>query len=78
MSASGCVSKCVGQFGLEFADLVVQLDDDADRGPGGRAERGGDRGGGGELLSAQRGLDLLSTGVDVALPASAFEGRTDL
>ena len=67
-----------GQFGFEFGDLAVELDNDADRGTGSRGERGGDRRGSGELLSAQRRRDLLSTGVDVALPASAFEGRTDL
>ena len=40
------------QLGLEVGDLVVQLGDDADGGAGGRPERGGDRGGGGELLGA--------------------------
>ena len=70
MSASGCVSKCVGQFGLEIGDLAVQLGDDADRGAGGRGERGGDRGGGGELLGAQRGRISLGAGIEVALPPS--------
>ena len=54
MSASGCVSKCVASSALEVADLTVQFDDDADRGAGGRGECGGDRGGRGELLGAQR------------------------
>jgi hypothetical protein len=40
------------QFGLEVADLAVQFNDDADRGAGGCRECCGDRGGGGELLSA--------------------------
>src|SRR5277367_3995962 len=67
-----CLKMC-RQFGLEVGDLAVQLDDDADRGPGGRGERGGDRGRGGELLGAQRCRDLLGTGVEVALSPSALE-----
>ena len=70
MSASGCVSKCVASSASRSADLAVQLGDDADRGAGGRGERGGDRGGGGELLGAQHGLDLLGPGVEVALAPS--------
>ena len=55
------------QFGLEVGDLAVELGDDADRGAGGRGERGGDRGGGGELLGAQHGRDLLGADIEVAL-----------
>jgi len=61
------------QFGFEVADLVVQFGDDADRGAGGRGECGGDRGGGGELLGAQRGGDLLGPCIEVALSPSMFE-----
>jgi len=61
------------QLGLEVGDLAVQLDDDADRGPGGRGECGSDRGGGGELLGAQRCGDLLGAGIEVALSPSTFE-----
>src|SRR5882757_3451240 len=57
-----CLKMC-RQFGFEVGDLTVQLDDDADRGPGGRGECGGDCGGGGELLGAQRSGDLL--GADI-------------
>ena len=71
--ASGCNSKCVGQFEFEVTDLAVQLGDDADRGPGGRGERGGDRGGGGELLGTQRCRDLLGAGIEVALSPSTFQ-----
>ena len=65
------------QFGLEVGDLTVQLADDPDRGTGGRGERGGDRGGGGELLGAQRGW-ISWARVEVALSSAAFEGGTDL
>jgi hypothetical protein len=61
------------QFGFEVGDLVVQLGDDADRGPGGGGECGGDRGRGGELLGAQRCCDLLGADVEVAYSPSAFE-----
>ena len=67
-----CLKMC-RQFGLEVADLTVQFDDDADRGAGGRGECGGDRGGRGELLGAQRCGDLLGAGIEVALSPSAFE-----
>jgi hypothetical protein len=62
------------QFGLEVGDLAVELDDDADRGDGGRGECGGDRGGGGELLGAQYRRDLPGAGIYVALAPSMFEG----
>src|ERR1700722_7278649 len=57
-----CLKMC-GQFGLEFADLAVELDDDAHCGTGGRGECGGDRRGSGELLGAQRRRNVLSAGV---------------
>ena len=62
-----------GQRGLERDDLVVQFADDPDRGAGGRAERRGDRGRGGELIGTQRRLDLSAACVDVALASTAFE-----
>jgi hypothetical protein len=62
------------QFGLKGGDLAVQFGDDADRGAGGRGVSGGDRGGSGELLGAQRGRDFLSAGIDVASASSVFEG----
>ncbi len=43
MSGSGWCLKMCRQFGLELGDLAVELDDDADRDTGRRAERGGDR-----------------------------------
>jgi hypothetical protein len=61
------------QFGFEVGDLVVQFGDDADRGAGGGGECGGDLGGGGELLGAQRSCDLLGADIEVALSPSAFE-----
>jgi hypothetical protein len=63
-----------GQFGFEIGDLAVQLDDDADRGAGGRGECGGDRGGSSELLGAQHCCDLFGPGIEVALSPTAFEG----
>ena len=63
----------VGQLGFELGDLAVQLGDDADRGAGGRGERGGDRGRGGELLGAQHCCDLFGAGIEVALSPTAFE-----
>jgi hypothetical protein len=45
------------QFGLEVADLAVQLGDDANRSAGTGPERGGDRGWGGELLTTQQFLN---------------------
>jgi len=67
-----------GQFGFEVTDLTIQFGDDADCGAGGRGECGGDRGGCGELLGAQRCGDLLSPSIEVALSPSAFECRSDL
>ena len=64
------------QFGFEVADLAVQLDDDADRGPGRRGECGGT--GARERFGAQHGRNLLSAGIEVALSPSVFEGRPDL
>jgi hypothetical protein len=61
------------QFDLEVADLAVQFGDDADRGAGGRSERGGDCGGRGELLGAQSGLNLFGAYIEVALSPSGFE-----
>lgn len=52
-----CLKMC-RQFGFQIADLVVELDDDADCGAGGRRERGADRGSSGELLATQNFLDL--------------------
>ena len=66
------------QFGFEIGDLAVELGDDADRGAGAGPERGGDRGGRGELLGAQHGLNLQCPGVEVALAPSGFERRADL
>lgn len=52
-----------GQFGLEFGDLPVQLDDEADGGPGGGGERGGDRRRSSEVLDPQPGPDFVGPGV---------------
>lgn len=70
--------KMCRQFSFEVGDLVVQFTDHGYRGAGGRGECGGDRGGCGELLGAQRCEDLLSSGIDVALSPSMFECRPDL
>jgi len=63
----------VSQFGLELGDLAVEFDIDAHRGSGGRAERGDDRRGSGELLDAQHRRDLLSTNVHIALVPTMFK-----
>ena len=78
MSASGCVSKWSASAVSSSAIWSVELGDDADRGGGGGPERGRDRSGCGEVLGAQRGLDLAGPGVDVALAASGFERDADL
>ena len=61
------------QLGLEVVDLAVELGDDADRGPGTGPERGGDCGGGGQLLGAQHFLNLQCPGIEIALTPSGFE-----
>src|SRR5690349_13174190 len=72
-----CLKMC-RQLGLEVANLAVQFGDDGDHGAGGRRECCGDGGGSGELFGAQRGLNFLSSGIDVALSPSTFECRPDL
>ena len=62
---------------LELADVAVEFGDDAHRGMGGDGERGRDRGGGGQLLGAQRGADLVGARGDVALAPATFERRLD-
>lgn len=53
--------KILVELGFEVGDLPVEFGDDADGGAGG----GRDRIGRSELLGAQRGLDLPSSGVQV-------------
>ena len=74
---SAGVPQNVSQFGLELGDLAVEFDDDAHRGSGGRAERGGDRRGSGELLDAQHRRDLLSTNVHIALAPTMLKSWID-
>ena len=78
MSASGCASKCVASSASR--SLIWRLSSAMmpDRSAGAGPERGGDRGGRGELLGAQHGLNLLCPGVEVALAPSGFERRPDL
>jgi len=68
-----CLKMC-RQLCFEVSDLTVEFGDDADCGAAG----GGDRGRGGELLSAQRSADLLRPAVDIPLSPSGFERRPDL
>jgi hypothetical protein len=69
--------KMLGQGGLELGDLAVELGDDAHCGAGGGPERVGDRGRCGQLLRAQRGLDFMGTGGDIAFAATTFERSLD-
>jgi hypothetical protein len=56
----------LSQRGFQLADLAVELGDDAYRGAGGGGERRGYRGGWGQLLRPQRGLDLTRPDIDIA------------
>ena len=61
----------VGQRVLELINLLVQLGDDPNRGCSGGRERLGDHVWRGQLLAAQRFLDLFGSLVQVAFPTAA-------
>lgn len=73
MSASGVFPKMLGEHRLEVLDLSVQCRDDMDCCSRGGPERCSYRGGRGEVLAAQDGLDLAGACLDIALSSSRFE-----
>ena len=78
ISASGVLLKTVSQFGLEPADLGLQLGDHRDQRSDGGAHRVSDQRRRRQLRSTQRRLDLDGSLFDAALPAATTQRRRDL